>query len=117
MSRRHHSAKQLGNIRWPWPSVSLIFPRWGNAECLAKVFLMDAYHRVPVLAAVVAVYDYRCHISEAGDMCAGGYQSRSPRSIQAQMLIEIVIVQACDGWFENMGCCCYPVGYPPIPST
>jgi len=70
---------------------------------LAQIFLMNAYHLVPDLTSVVTVYDNRRLIGEAGDPRVHGYEADATGSIEAKMLVEIMIVQAGDGWFEDVG--------------
>ena len=65
---------------------------------------MNTDHSVPDLTAVVTIYDNRRLISETNDTCSHGYESGATGSGETKMLVEIMIVQAGNGWFEDVCC-------------
>jgi hypothetical protein len=50
----------------------------------------------------VAVDNNRGLIAKACDVCSGSNETRPTGGVQAQMLIEVVVVKARNGWLQDV---------------
>jgi hypothetical protein len=69
---------------------------------LAEIFLMHSNERAVNIQAVVAVDDDGRFLSEARDVRADGNESGTPGSVEAKVLIEVVVIEGSDCRLENM---------------
>jgi hypothetical protein len=81
---------------------------------LAEVLLVDADDHFFLDATVIAIYHDRRFIAESRHPGASCNEPRSTSGMEAKVLIEIVVVKACDSRLQNVRSWHGPRGLPPM---
>jgi len=80
---------------------------------LAEILLVDPKDPLIPENTVVAVDDYRSLVSEALHLGSDGKQSDTSGGVEAEVLVQVVIIKTGDRWFEDVCRGDRPGGDPP----
>ncbi len=111
-ARGHCDPQEAKDGPHPRSSFTLVFRAGMHRQCLAEILLVNPHDHAIAGDTVISGHDERGLVLQLDDRRARSRQPKSSSRKQAEMLVDLMVVESIQGWLEDVCCWAAPVGTP-----